>query len=129
MIQDSMHTSYTFFRQDTNALGALPVSIEIVSRVQILRQGINLHENMSKPWSSKLSSPSSSSTRTKLTTDSSHVPKIHGSLSLLVIGLEGASGTSMLAGILTNRRKLQWFWTDLKVKVLLMQFTMDVLLS
>ena len=35
-------------------------------------------------------------------------PRTHGSLGILVVGLGGANGVTMLAGILANRRKLQW---------------------
>lgn len=45
----------------------------------------------------------------KLGADSKHVPKTHGSVGLLVIGLGGANGTTMLAGILANRKKLNWY--------------------
>ncbi len=45
----------------------------------------------------------------KLTSDTKHVPKTHGSLGILVIGIGGANGTTMLAGILANRRNLKWY--------------------
>ena len=45
----------------------------------------------------------------KLMTDSSHRPKTRGSFGILVVGLGGANGTTMLAGILANRLNLQWF--------------------
>ena len=44
----------------------------------------------------------------KLMTDSSHKPKTHGSFGLLVVGLGGANGATMLAGILANRLKIHW---------------------
>jgi hypothetical protein len=44
----------------------------------------------------------------KLMTDSSHKPKTHGSFGVLVVGLGGALGTTMLAGILANRLKIDW---------------------
>lgn len=44
----------------------------------------------------------------KLTADASHVPKTHGSFGILVVGLGGANGTTMLAGILANRHQLSW---------------------
>lgn len=40
--------------------------------------------------------------------DTSHVPKTHGSFGILVIGLGGANGTTMLAGILANRHQIHW---------------------
>ncbi len=46
--------------------------------------------------------------KSKLSTDKSHIPKTHGSVGLLVIGLGGANGTTMLAGILANRKGITW---------------------
>ncbi|GKY92819.1 myo-inositol-1-phosphate synthase [Mayamaea pseudoterrestris] len=43
-----------------------------------------------------------------LVKDSNHKPKTTGSFGVLVIGLGGANGTTMLAGILANRRNLEW---------------------
>jgi myo-inositol-1-phosphate synthase len=40
--------------------------------------------------------------------DSSHRPKTHGSIGILVVGLGGANGTTMLAGILANRLGIEW---------------------
>mmetsp|Transcript_17868 Transcript_17868/g.49489 ORF Transcript_17868/g.49489 Transcript_17868/m.49489 type:complete len:1074 (+) Transcript_17868:262-3483(+) len=45
----------------------------------------------------------------KLMTDSSHRPKTRGSFGIMVVGLGGANGTTMLAGILANRMKIEWF--------------------
>ena len=45
----------------------------------------------------------------KLTSDTNHVPKTHGSLGILVIGIGGANGTTMLSGILANRHNLKWY--------------------
>eukprot|EP00536_Pseudo-nitzschia_multiseries_P009815 jgi/Psemu1/325784/estExt_fgenesh1_pg.C_2850008 len=45
----------------------------------------------------------------KLMTDSSHRPKTRGSFGIMVVGLGGANGTTMLAGILANRMKINWF--------------------
>jgi myo-inositol-1-phosphate synthase len=53
--------------------------------------------------------PSSRGPDKKLMTDSSHRPKTRGSFGILVVGLGGANGTTMLAGILANRLSLQWF--------------------
>lgn len=44
----------------------------------------------------------------KLMTDTSHKPKTHGSFGLLIVGLGGANGTTMLAGILANRLEIDW---------------------
>ena len=44
----------------------------------------------------------------KLTKDASHKPKTHGSFGVLVVGLGGANGSTMLAGILANRLKIDW---------------------
>jgi len=38
----------------------------------------------------------------------SHKPKTTGSLGILVVGLGGANGTTLLAGLLANRHKLTW---------------------
>jgi myo-inositol-1-phosphate synthase len=53
--------------------------------------------------------PSSRGPDKMLMTDSSHRPKTRGSFGILVVGLGGANGTTMLAGILANRLNLQWF--------------------
>ncbi len=45
----------------------------------------------------------------KLTSDTKHVPKTHGSVGILVIGIGGANGTTMLGGILANRQKTKWY--------------------
>lgn len=45
----------------------------------------------------------------KLMTDSSHRPKTRGSFGIMVVGLGGANGTTMLAGILANQMNTQWF--------------------
>ncbi|KAL3914677.1 MAG: hypothetical protein SGILL_006008 [Bacillariaceae sp.] len=52
--------------------------------------------------------PTSENDKKKLMTDSSHRPKTHGSLGILVVGLGGANGTTMLAGILANRLHIHW---------------------
>jgi len=43
-----------------------------------------------------------------LVRDSAHQPKTTGSFGLLVVGLGGANGTTLLAGILANRRNIEW---------------------
>lgn len=43
-----------------------------------------------------------------LMTDAGHKPKTHGSFGILVVGLGGANGTTMLAGILANRLGIEW---------------------
>ena len=50
-----------------------------------------------------------SSADKKLMTDSSHRPKTRGSFGIMVVGLGGANGTTMLAGILANRMNTKWF--------------------
>ncbi|KAG7357017.1 myo-inositol-1-phosphate synthase [Nitzschia inconspicua] len=52
--------------------------------------------------------PTSTAPDKKLLTDSSHRPKTHGSFGILVVGLGGANGTTMLAGILANRLGIDW---------------------
>lgn len=52
--------------------------------------------------------PGRGSANPKLTADSNHTPKTHGSFGILVVGLGGANGTTMLAGILANRLKMEW---------------------
>lgn len=43
-----------------------------------------------------------------LTSDSNHNPKTRGSLGIMVVGLGGANGTVLLAGILANRLNCEW---------------------
>jgi hypothetical protein len=43
-----------------------------------------------------------------LVKDAKHQPKTHGSLGILIVGLGGANGTTLLAGVLANRLKVQW---------------------
>ena len=43
-----------------------------------------------------------------LVKDKRHQPKTHGSLGILIVGLGGANGTTLLAGILANRRRMEW---------------------
>jgi myo-inositol-1-phosphate synthase len=40
--------------------------------------------------------------------DSNHKPKTYGSLGILVVGLGGANGSTLLAGILANRLNIEW---------------------
>jgi hypothetical protein len=43
-----------------------------------------------------------------LTADAKHVPKTTGSTGIMIVGLGGANGTTLLAGILANRLQLNW---------------------
>lgn len=69
---------------------------------------------MSLPPSSSFSHPPPKSNQPPqqpqpvLLTDATHNPKTRGSVGILVVGLGGANGTTMLSGILANRRKLEW---------------------
>ena len=40
--------------------------------------------------------------------DAQHQPKTRGSFGVLVVGLGGANGATLLAGILANRLQLEW---------------------
>jgi hypothetical protein len=40
--------------------------------------------------------------------DAQHQPKTRGSFGVLVVGLGGANGTTLLAGVLANRLQLEW---------------------
>ena len=40
--------------------------------------------------------------------DSHHTPKTNGSFGLMLVGLGGANGTTLLAGILANRLNIEW---------------------
>ena len=51
---------------------------------------------------------SSSSPKQTLMEDAQHQPKTRGSFGVLVVGLGGANGTTLLAGILANRLHLEW---------------------
>jgi myo-inositol-1-phosphate synthase len=43
-----------------------------------------------------------------LSVDANHTPKTRGSVGMMVVGLGGANGTTLLAGILANRLNTQW---------------------
>lgn len=43
-----------------------------------------------------------------LVKDSNHKPKTTGSFGLMIVGLGGANGTTLLAGILANRLNINW---------------------
>ena len=43
-----------------------------------------------------------------LVKDAKHQPKTHGTLGILVVGLGGANGTTLLAGVLANRQNVHW---------------------
>lgn len=58
-----------------------------------------------KPWQQS----GQTTIKPKLSSDSTHVPKTHGSLGILVIGIGGANGTTMLSGILANRNNVTWY--------------------
>jgi hypothetical protein len=44
-----------------------------------------------------------------LSKDSQHTPKTTGSLGILVVGLGGANGCTLTAGILANRLGVKWY--------------------
>jgi hypothetical protein len=46
--------------------------------------------------------------RPVLTQDAQHEPKTRGSLGLLIVGLGGANGTTLLAGCIANRLNISW---------------------
>jgi hypothetical protein len=48
------------------------------------------------------------SPRPVLINDANHQPKTLGSVGIMIVGLGGANGTTLLAGILANRLKIQW---------------------
>ena len=64
----------------------------------------NANANANTPYRPSISSDA----RPTLLTDTAHQPKTHGSLGLLVVGIGGANGTTLLAGVLANRRSLTW---------------------
>lgn len=43
-----------------------------------------------------------------LSRDATHTPRTRGSFGIMVVGIGGANGTTMLAGILANRFNIQW---------------------
>jgi myo-inositol-1-phosphate synthase len=43
-----------------------------------------------------------------LTQDAQHEPKTRGSVGILIVGLGGANGTTLLAGCVANRLKIDW---------------------
>lgn len=51
---------------------------------------------------------SDSTPKPVLSKDANHKPKTTGSLGILVVGLGGANGCTLAAGILANRTKLEW---------------------
>lgn len=57
-----------------------------------------------RPWKRE-----QTSSLLKLSSDVDHKPKTTGSFGILVIGLGGANGCTMLAGVLANRNKLKWY--------------------
>jgi hypothetical protein len=52
---------------------------------------------------------SESSPKPVLSKDSNHKPKTTGSLGILVVGLGGANGCTLTAGILANRLGIKWY--------------------
>lgn len=57
---------------------------------------------------SPFSTPTPSTPKPVLTSDSNRKPKTRGSFGLMVVGIGGANGTTLLAGLLANRLKLEW---------------------
>ena len=43
-----------------------------------------------------------------LMNDEDHKPKTRGSLGVLIVGLGGANGTTLLAGAIANRQNIAW---------------------
>ena len=52
---------------------------------------------------------SSNAAQEKFLQDSTHTPKGKKAFGIMVVGLGGANGTTMLAGILANKMKINWF--------------------
>lgn len=52
--------------------------------------------------------PTPSTPKPMLNADVNHKPKTRGSVGIMVVGLGGANGTTLMAGILANRLKTQW---------------------
>lgn len=52
--------------------------------------------------------PATASPQPVLVKDRQHKPKTLGSVGLLVVGLGGANGTTLLAGVLANRLNINW---------------------
>lgn len=71
-------------------------AVSVESNYQLHKQG---------PFtpSSKVSTP-----KPVLSRDASHTPRTRGAIGVLVVGLGGANGTTMLAGILANRLNIEW---------------------
>lgn len=44
-----------------------------------------------------------------LVRDASHTPKTTGSFGVLIVGLGGANGTTLLSGVIANRCQLEWY--------------------
>ena len=70
-----------------------------------------LSSSNSRPWSQpKDRTPSKAlMSKPKLMSDNSHVPKTNGSVGILIIGIGGANGTTLLSGVLANRHKIKWY--------------------
>ena len=56
----------------------------------------------------QFSLPTPSTPKPVLTSDTNHKPKTRGSVGIMVVGLGGANGATLLAGILANRLNTQW---------------------
>lgn len=55
-----------------------------------------------------VSQPTATPPQPVLSKDTSHTPKTHGSCGVLVVGLGGANGTTLLAGIVAHRLGIKW---------------------
>ncbi|CAB9506624.1 Inositol-3-phosphate synthase [Seminavis robusta] len=77
-------------------------SVASVSSAYSVTSSFRHHQNA--PWSP----PTPSTPKPMLAVDSTHTPKTRGSVGIMIVGLGGANGTTLLAGILANRLNSQW---------------------
>jgi hypothetical protein len=66
------------------------------------------HANFAPSTSTSNNANPNPNANPKLTADSSHKPKTHGSFGIMVVGLGGANGATLLAGVLANRLNIDW---------------------
>jgi len=85
-------------RSDTDDASSVFSSYSAVSVTSTYR-----HHQASRFMPSQVESP-----KPVLVKDSQHTPATTGSFGMMIVGLGGANGTVLLAGILANRLKVEW---------------------
>mmetsp|Transcript_14474 Transcript_14474/g.20409 ORF Transcript_14474/g.20409 Transcript_14474/m.20409 type:complete len:1150 (+) Transcript_14474:192-3641(+) len=111
----SSPTRHAFEQQQQQQQPILSSSSSLATSQQIVGSPATSHNSFSVPSTSYqhhhgtiIAHSPMESPKSKLLIDTKHKPKTTGSLGIMIVGLSGTNGTTLLSGILANRMKLNW---------------------